>query len=331
MEVAFTEHVPITDVSSVGEARRRGLLLADRLGFDSARSGELGLLITEVSRNVLIHGGGGQTIIAGTKNGHGAVARILALDNGPGIADITKAMGDGYSTAGSMGGGMGAMKRIATSLEIFTGRSGTIVLLELGSPSKQGGVQVAGMAIPYPGERLCGDAWTYHQTQERTVILLVDGLGHGIAAAEAADEAVALFHKHAEQSPADILSYVHEGLRKTRGAVAGVAEILPGSKKLNYAGVGNTSASVISKQTSRSLVSHSGTLGLATAKIQEFQLDWPADAILVMHSDGLQTRWDLASYSGLLARHPAVIGAALLRDFRRQRDDASVVVAKASE
>jgi len=331
MEVAFTEHVPITDVSSVGEARRRGLLLADRLGFDSARSGELGLLITEVSRNVLIHGGGGQTIIAGTKNGHGAVARILALDNGPGIADITKAMGDGYSTAGTMGGGMGAMKRIATSLEIFSSRSGTIVLLELGSPFKQGGVQVAGMAIPYPGERLCGDAWTYHQTQERAVILLVDGLGHGIAAAEAADEAVALFHKHAEHSPADILSYVHEGLRKTRGAVAGVAEILSGSKKLNFAGVGNTSASLISKQTSRSLVSHSGTLGLATAKIQEFQLDWPADAILVMHSDGLQTRWDLESYAGLLARHPAVIGAALLRDFRRQRDDASVVVVKASD
>ena len=77
-------------------------------------------------------------------------------------------------------------------------------------------------------------------------------------------------------------------------------------------------------------MSHSGTLGLATAKIQEFQMDWPADAILVMHSDGLQTRWDLSSYSGLLARHPAVIGAALLRDFRRQRDDASVVVVKAA-
>ena len=164
MEVAFTEHVPITDVSSVGEARRRGLLLADRVGFDPVRSGEFGLLITEVSRNVLIHGGGGQMIMVGTKNGNGAVASVLALDNGPGIADITKAMDDGYSTAGTKGNGMGAMKRIATSLEVFTSRSGTIVLLEFGSPSKKGGVQVAGMAIPYPGERLCGDGWAYHQT-----------------------------------------------------------------------------------------------------------------------------------------------------------------------
>ncbi len=331
MEVAFTEHVPITDVSSVGEARRRGLLLADRVGFDSVRSGDFGLLITEVSRNVLLHGGGGQMILLGTKNGNGSMARVLALDNGPGIADITKAMDDGYSTAGTMGGGMGAMKRIATALEVFTSRLGTIVLLELGSPPKKGGVQVAGMAIPYPGERLCGDGWAYHQTQERTVILLVDGLGHGVSAAEAAEEAIAIFGKRVERSPSEILSFVHEGLRKTRGAVAAVAEILPRQKTLNYAGVGNIYASVLSKQTSRSLVSHSGTLGLATAKIQEFKMDWPDDAILIMHSDGLQTRWDLSSYSGLMARHPAVIGAALLRDFRRQRDDASVVVVKAAE
>jgi anti-sigma regulatory factor (Ser/Thr protein kinase) len=330
MEVAFTEHVPITDVSSVGEARRRGLLMAERLGFDAVRSGEFGLLITEVSRNVLIHGGGGQAIIVGTRNGHGPVARILALDNGPGIADVPKAMGDGYSTAGTMGGGMGAMKRIATSLEVFTSRAGTIVLVELGSPAKQHALQVAGMAIPYPGERLCGDGFAYQQTPDRTAILLVDGLGHGSLAAEAAEEAIAIFGKRAEHPPAEILSYVHEGLRKTRGAVAAVAEIFPGRKTLNYAGVGNTSASVLSQQSSRSLVSHSGTLGLATAKIQEFKMDWPDDGILIMHSDGLLTRWDLSTYSGLLARHPAVIGAALLRDFRRQRDDASVVVVKAS-
>ncbi len=330
MEIALTEYIPITDASSVGEARRRGLLLADRLGFDAVRSGEFGLLITEAARNVLIHGGGGQAILLGTKNGHNPVGRILAMDNGPGILDMAKAMGDGYSTAGTMGNGMGAMKRIASSLEIFTGRTGTIVLLELGSESKQGGMLVAGMAIPYPGERLCGDGWAYHQTPERTMILLVDGLGHGAAAAEAADEALEIFRKRLEYPPAEILSFVHEGLRKTRGAVAAVTEILPGRKVLNYAAVGNTSASLLSKQTSRSLVSHSGTLGLAAAKIQEFQVDWPADAILVMHSDGVQSRWDLSSYSGLLARHPALIGAAILKDFRRQRDDASVVVVKAA-
>ncbi len=156
----------------------------------------------------------------------------------------------------------------------------------------------------------------------------VDGLGHGWEASEAAQEAVATFHKRVECRPAEILLYVHEALRKTRGAVAAIAEIRPRDGTLTYAGVGNISAVVLNGGVSRSLVSHNGTLGATISRIQAFQTDWPKNAVLVMHSDGLQSRWDLAAYTGLLARDPAVIGAALLRDFRRHRDDASVVVVK---
>lgn len=53
-------------------------------------------------------------------------------------------------------------------------------------------------------------------------------------------------------------------------------------------------------------------------------------SIFVMHSDGLQTKWDLRSYAGLVSRHPAVICGTLIRDFRRHRDDASIVVLKAA-
>jgi hypothetical protein len=97
-----------------------------------------------------------------------------------------------------------------------------------------------------------------------------------------------------------------------------------------FAGIGNISCSLYSNSASRSFVSHNGTLGMRIARVQEFRSDWPADAVLVMHSDGLQSKWDLSSYAGLISRHPAIIGAALLRDFRRQRDDASVVVIKAA-
>jgi serine/threonine protein phosphatase PrpC len=225
---------------------------------------------------------------------------------------------------------MGAMRRIATSLEVFTGKAGTIVLLELGKSSKPSGLQIAGMAVPYPGERVCGDAWICHQTSEKTVILLVDGLGHGPHAAEAATEAVETFRKWVERPPNEILARIHDASKKTRGAVAAVAEIRPHEKMLTYAAVGNIAASIVTNQGSRSLVSHSGTLGVASPRIQEFKERWSPDSIFIMHSDGLQTRWDLSSYSGLVARHPALIGAALFRDYRRQRDDASVVVVKAA-
>ena len=330
MEVALNEYVAVTDASSVGEVRRTALLVAQRLGFDETRSGEFALLATEASRNVLVHGNGGEVVLSGIKEQDALTARILAMDKGPGIPNMAKAMIDGYSTAGTMGGGMGAMKRIADKIEVFSGREGTIVLLQVGQASPTEQLQVAGLAVPYPGERVCGDAWTCHCTPERTVLMVVDGLGHGWEASEAAQEAVVIFRKRVESRPGEILSYVHEALRKTRGAVAAIAEIRPREGTLLYAGVGNISAVVLSRGTSRSLVSHNGTLGVATAKIQEFKSEWPSDGVLVLHSDGLHSRWDLAPYAGLLGRHAAVIGGALLRDFRRHRDDASVVVVKAA-
>lgn len=332
MEVVFTECVPVTDDSSVGAVRRSALLAAQRLSFDEAQAGELALVATEASRNVLVHGGGGQVVVTGWRNHHYAAARILAMDKGPGIKDLAQAMNDGYSTAGTMGGGLGAMKRIAGKLEIFSTRSGTIVMLQFGKPRLEGELDIAGVAVPYPGERHCGDAWVYESTPERTVVLVVDGLGHGWEAAEAAQEAVATFRKRLQSGPGQILGFVHEALRKTRGAVGAVTEIRPHERTLIHAGVGNISAVLLSNGTSRSLVSHNGTLGVATSRIQEFKSEWPKDGVLVIHSDGLQSRWDLSpsAYPGLLARHPALIGGALLRDFRRQRDDASVVVVKAA-
>lgn len=330
MEIVFTEWIPITDPSSVGEARRRALLVAQKLGFDETRAGEFALLATESSRNVLVHGGGGEILVSGIGGQPEPLARILALDKGPGIANVAKAMTDGYSTAGTMGGGMGAMKRLATSLEVFTGRTGTILLMELGKAAPIEKLRVAGMAVPHPGERFCGDAWSFHHSSDGIKVLLADGLGHGHDAADAAKEAVAAFHRRADLSPGDLLATLHDALKKTRGAVAAIADIRPVERTLTFAGIGNISAVVLSGGTSRSLVSHNGTLGMVTARIQEFRVDWPADGVLVLHSDGLQSRWDLSSYAGLIARHPAVIGAALLRDFRRQRDDASVVVVKAA-
>ena len=330
MEIAFSEWVAVTDASSVGEARRTALTAAHRLGFDETRSGELALLATEATRNVLVHGGGGQVVISGINDTVGPVARILAIDKGGGIANIADAMSDGYSTAGTMGVGMGAMKRMATKLEIFTGRTGTVILLELGQHTPKEMLQIAGLAVPHPGERLCGDSWYCHHTPDRTLAIIADGLGHGWGASEAAQEAIATFRQRVDLAPGQILGYIHDALRKTRGAVAAIAEIRPREQALIYAGVGNISGVLLAGGSSRSLVSHNGTLGMSSPKIQKFRSPWPPDAMLVLHSDGLHSKWDLSSYAGLASRHPAVIGGALLRDFRRQRDDTSIVVVKAA-
>jgi len=305
-------------------------MAAHRLALDEIRSGELALLATEVSRNVLLHGGGGEVVLLGIREGDNPLARILALDKGGGIANVGQALSDGYSTAGTMGGGLGAMKRIASRFDVFTGKTGTVVLLEVGDIKAGHELEFAGVAIPYPGERFCGDGWYCHHAPDRTVAMVVDGLGHGAGAAEAAEEAIATFRRRIELAPGQILGYIHDALRKTRGAVAAVVEIRPSERSVVHAGIGNISVVLNSGGQSRSLVSFNGTLGLTMQKVQEFRAEWNRDSILVMHSDGLQTKWDLSSYAGLLSRHPALIGGTLLRDFRRKRDDASILVLKAA-
>lgn len=69
-------------------------------------------------------------VLSSMKEDYTALARILAIDKGKGIANISEPMGDGFSMFEIMGGGLSAMKRMATKLDIFTGRNGTVVMIE---------------------------------------------------------------------------------------------------------------------------------------------------------------------------------------------------------
>jgi len=157
-------------------------------------------------------------------------------------------------------------------------------------------------------------------------VLLADGLGHGISAHDAARAAIDAFRTHREEEPAAILDACHSALARTRGAAIAIARVVASAERGSMAGVGNIVCRVEASTANRHLVSHNGTVGHMMRKVQEFTFPWPHDALLVMHSDGLGTHWDLGSYPGLTVRHPALIAAVLYRDYDRGRDDVSVVV-----
>jgi len=102
---------------------------------------------------------------------------------------------------------------------------------------------------------------------------------------------------------------------------------------VKYAGVGNIAGHLreVTGESGRGLVSHIGTLGVQVHKIREFDYDCPPRGVLVMYSDGLQSRWSFEMYPDLIHRHPAVIAAALYRDFIRGSDDLTVAVARVSQ
>jgi hypothetical protein len=107
-----------------------------------------------------------------------------------------------------------------------------------------------------------------------------------------------------------------------------IAEINFSEGLLRYVGIGNIASTIVSSGATRSLISHSGIVGHELRRVQEFVYPWPPGALLVMHSDGLQTRWTLAAYPGLAVRHAATIAGVLYRDFQRGRDDVTVVVVR---
>jgi hypothetical protein len=174
-------------------------------------------------------------------------------------------------------------------------------------------------------EVFCGDAWAEKSRDGNEQVLLVDGLGHGIAAANAADEAVRVFQEQ-NLGGAELIQAMHMALKPTVGAVAGLVEIKARARDLSFIGVGNIEGRIFNGEETKRLLSHNGTLGPALQKVRQWNYSWGPNAVLVLHTDGIATRWELESYPGLITRHPSVIAAILYRDFRRERDDACVLV-----
>ena len=320
------------DQSEVGNARRQAFAIASKLDFSELRCGQIGIIVTEAARNLSAHGGGGELLLTPWTRGAVAGIDVLALDKGPGIADIAAALRDGYSTGSTPGTGLGAMERLASSFGVFSQpHKGTVVFARILRSEKDQetaqAVQLGSVVVPVAGETLCGDAWSASLEPERQVYLMADGLGHGPVASDAAQEAVTAFRRHCSLPPKEILVRVHEALRKTLGAAVAIAEVLPGRGVLHYAGSGNIASTLCGAGRSKSLVSMNGTPGHNMGTVQEFSYPWKAGDTLLMHTDGVATRWDLAGYPGLASRDPSLVAGVLLRDFSRKRDDATVLVA----
>ena len=322
------------DASQTGNARRQALALAERMHFDELNQGQLGIIVTEAATNIASHAGSGEIILTPTPCNRAAGIDVLALDKGKGIENVSAAMQDGFSTAGTRGNGLGAISRLAGTFQIYSSPgNGTALfarVLRSAQTTEADALHqaISSINLPVHGETVCGDSWSMVQGAERSIYIVVDGLGHGPGAAEAADEAIRIFDLKSQHSPEVILHDIHEALVKTRGAAVAIAEVLHDRKLLNYVGAGNIVGAICHGAKSRSLVSMNGTVGHSMGRIQPFAYPWEENSVLVMHSDGLGTRWNMEQYPGLASRHPALMAGVLFRDFSRRRDDATILVSR---
>lgn len=323
----------LRDASGVAEARRMATRLAGNAECGEVESGNVALVATELATNLIKHAKRGRMVMRLVGQREDSGIEILALDSGPGIKDVAQSMRDGYSTAGSPGTGFGAIKRLTCQFDVHSlpGKGTAIVVrLPVGRFTRKTapGMEFGMVCLPMPGQEVSGDGWGVERIQEKSTCVLVDGLGHGPDAAIAAQAALSVLKEHRDKAPAEIMERAHGALRSTRGAAVAVAEIESEQNSLRFCGVGNIVAAIISDAKTRHLVSHNGIVGQEARKITEFRYTWSPESLLIMHSDGLTSRWDLLMYPALIQRHPSLIAGVLYRDFSRGRDDMTVLVAK---
>ena len=317
--------IRIGDASAPAEVRRAAVAVAQAQGFDEVLTGQVAIVATELATNVLKHAERGSLVVGDAER----AVDLVALDRGPGIADLRASFADGYSTAGTAGNGLGAVRRLSQAFEIVSWPGkGTVAWARLAAPGAPPSGRVGAIEIAMAGEDACGDAWALHEDPEGCTLFVVDGLGHGSEAAIAAQEAIRQFRRSVGDTPVGILEAVHRALRHTRGGAIAVARVAWASATVVYAGIGNISGSVVAPGGAlRRMVSHNGTAGHNARKTQAFEYPHGSGP-LIMHTDGIATSWTLDAYPGLVRAHPMLIAGVLYRDHARGRDDATVVVTR---
>lgn len=316
----------IEDSSQIGHARRCAQKLAEDHGFDETDAGRVALVTTELTSNLLKHASHGELHLRVLPRPEGFGIELLAVDRAQGF-DLDACMADGFSTGGTQGIGLGAIARLANVFDVYADQRGTVLLARL----YRRGDKAADLSFGVSQHSLhddpaCGDVWHLNVKGASFSALVIDGLGHGPDAELAARAGEQAFAQAPFTTPTQLMDELHHAMGGTRGGAAAIAQYQASSGRLSFTGIGNIGASLINPERARGLASHPGIVGTQYRKAQSFDYPHVNGHLLIMYSDGLQSRWNLQDYPGLVHRHPAVIATVLHRDFSRGRDDVTVIV-----
>ncbi|PRX49924.1 anti-sigma regulatory factor (Ser/Thr protein kinase) [Prauserella shujinwangii] len=320
--------VAVTQQVHVNQARNLATSRARAAGLPRSSVDRVALAASELATNLVKYAVDGLFAVAATPGGFD----LLAADRGPGIRRVDECLRDGYSTTGTLGTGLGAVRRLADRFDVFSRvPQGTAVLARwhLTGADSALGVRLGAAEYTTPGETVSGDAWAVATGRGVTTLAVSDGLGHGPGAAEAS--AAALAHVSAAGMPDEVLGVMNDALARTRGATVAVAQIDHRRHVLRYSGVGNIAARLYAggDTAGETLVSHPGIVGKrprTSRSHRPAERTWSSECRLVLHTDGVSQRWSAGDWPGLLRHEPATVAGWLLGQHCRRRDDACVVV-----
>lgn len=310
---------PVELADDVEVVRRLAVSVAAREGFTRAGSAQAERVAADMAAHLVQRGQAGRMLVRSAEWGGQRGVELLSAD------------GAGTYAAADVR----AIAAAADQCEVYTAPGhGTAMMVRLSNGPQTGAPPehflVGSRVEPIEGEVVSGDASAVEQHDDRVVVLVADGLGHGEEAAAASAAAVAELRVHHREPVENIAAHVHRALRLTRGAAIALAEIDLETCLLRFCGIGNITARLLTGGGVRELVSLYGIAGYQRPRIQVFTRSWSDDALLLMHSDGLSSRWNAADYPGLHLQHPQLAASTMMRDAASARDDALVLAVRSA-
>ena len=303
-------------------------------GMSPSRINELDLIVAEMTSNLFKYSDDGELLLGVFQNGGSPYIELISIDNGPGMINPAKMMQDGMSTSNTLGHGLGSMKRLSDTFELYSQIGwGTIVLSRVYNDPEKAKVKndliMRPIVVFKPGEKTSGDGFTYKKTDKYIKMMLADGLGHGPEANLAINEAANAFKVFPDYSPTQTLRFIHSAIKKTRGAVINIICYDFQRKVWTTAGVGNIAVRMSGPVNFKNHMSYNGIVGHNipnTMNDQEYVAEEYNQAMLC--SDGIKTRIDMARYPMMYKYDTSILAAAIYKDHARRTDDMSVVIAK---
>jgi anti-sigma regulatory factor (Ser/Thr protein kinase) len=329
------ETIAVQNPTDVPVCRRRVAHLATAMKFPAVQVGELAILVSELAENALRHGGGGELSLVRISGERGQGIEVICSDRGPGF-NPEAAFADGFSTVGSLGIGLGAVRRLADSCEVQALPQGVRITVRkwLAPASRSPAAEMSLVprfdvgigSRPFPGYKVNGDAYAVRYTRpDQARVAVIDGLGHGVEAHEAAVQARQFIETRTSLELVPLFQELDALLRGTRGVVAAAAVIDLVSSRLVFVGVGNIEAVLLGPDGSQQLVSTSGILGNRSRRPRQFEYRWSAESMLLLCSDGVRSAWRTGVDKRLWEAHPDRLAHEIITNYTREADDATVL------
>ena len=339
MQQLAAQSMEVRHSSDASMAQRAAKTMAAAIGFDSGVSEEIALAVSELASNLIRHARGGILTLTPIINGGRAGIQIEAMDGGPGIADLDQAVTNGFSTAGSLGYGLGTVNRLMDEFDITSHPAeGTHIVcrrwIRMNEPAPIPCPLAFGAATrPHPKMMgVNGDAFVIKQWNRGALVGVIDGLGHGQWAQRAAQTARGYIESHFDQPLPEIFRSVGRACRATRGVVMALArfdfENPQDAFRLTFASVGNIEARVFNSPEPVKFILRRGIIGLNAPNPVVTEHHWKPSNILVLHSDGVRTHWQWADFAQLAKESATVIAQWLLGALAKEEDDATIVVVR---